>query len=192
MSVSRPLRLVDAIAFLLLLLAAMSLTSATHVQPTSALPPSLFHPPRSLTSLVHPQLVHTWHNMTVTSGAWTATLSVLSEGLTFVDRLGATITAFPISPSLPFQYGMVLDDSDDFEVLYQLTLMQLSTSATGLDSSSSPSFPVLSPAVTRKVCLFVIGANSAANPHISAFSYNGGALCTWKINPGVGVDFWAV
>ena len=161
MSASRPRQPVGALALLLLLLNAAAVASLTHHHSSPPLPHSPFPHPHTLASLLQPRVVHTLHNVSVTS------------------------VAFPITPSAPFQFGVALDGSDDFDVLYQLTLVQQSTSDPS--SSSTP----LTPAVTRKVCLFVIGASSAANPQISAFSYNGGAQCTWKINPGVGEDFWA-
>jgi hypothetical protein len=116
--------------------------------------------------------VHTWHNVSALSGSWKAVLSVLNEQVSFVDRIGATVTSFPVSPQSSFEYGTVLVDGDTFDVLYQLTMIE--------DASSSVT------AESRRVCLFVISAKSAANPQIAPFSFTGDANCTWKANPGIG------
>jgi hypothetical protein len=144
---------------------------------SSAVSPSLQRlrsspPLRPSSPVAAPAEVHTWHNVSVplSKSAWTGVLSVLNEDLSFVDRLAGSISSFPITSTQPFEFGTVLHASDDFNVLYQLTMVEQVTSS----------------AVTAKVCLFVIGAHGAANPQIANYSFSGGAQCSWNINQGVG------
>ena len=109
--------------------------------------------------------VHFVNNMTVATGSWTGTISMLYQYLTFVDAAGATIQSFPVTPDTPYQFGTVLYDGDSFDVMYQITLVE------GGDSPITRT--------DRRVCLFVISAYSAGKPQIMTVPFNGKVNCTW-------------
>ena len=114
---------------------------------------------------------HFINNVTVASGQWTGTISVLYQYLTFTDARGATIQSFPVSPAAPYQFGTVLYDSDTFDVIYQVSLVE------------SVAWPVV--AVDKRVCLFVVSAYSAGKPQVSAIPFNGNVTCSWTSGPAL-------
>jgi len=74
--------------------------------------------------------VHTWHTIMSLNGTWYGTLHVMTEnelGIYFVDgskNHSLIENPFTISERLPFDYGLVIGDKDDFNMLYSLTLNQ--------------------------------------------------------------------
>jgi hypothetical protein len=106
---------------------------------------------------------HVVCNVTVASGSWTGVLSVLYERVSFTDSLGSSIQSFPVSSAMPFSFGVVLDDSDDFDVTFQLSMIEEGKAT----------------ALSRRMCLFVISAFSAGHPQVMPVVFNGqGMNCT--------------
>lgn len=125
-------------------------------------------------SAIAGQSPHTWHNVFTTAGTWNATLTMISEKGWFVDKNGAKITNFSISPSAPVLYGFNYEPGSDFDVAYTLTV------------TKAPDSKLLT--FQSKACVFVITAAGPANPDIRPTSFNG-ATCDWKVVPGKGEDF---
>ena len=108
---------------------------------------------------------HFFNNITVATGNWTATISVLYEYLTFIDlTTGATITSFPVTPTTPYTFGTVLYAPDDFDVMYQVTLVE----GGGLALTD------------KRVCLFVVSGYSAGKPQVMTIPFNGAVKCMWE------------
>ncbi|CAF4008579.1 unnamed protein product [Rotaria sordida] len=113
--------------------------------------------------------VHTWHTIISLNGTWYGTLYVMTEnehGIYFVDgskNHSLIQNPFIISESSPFDYGLVISDEDDFNMLYSLTLNQQVTP----DPSQSNS----------RICVYLIGARRAAYPQIIPVSFN---VSFWK------------
>jgi hypothetical protein len=106
----------------------------------------------------------------------TGTISVLNEYLTFTDSTGATITNFPVTPQQPFTFGTILYSADDFDSMYQITLIE---TAPGV-------------ALTEKrVCLFVISGYSPGHPQVLSMPFNGNVKCSW-VNNGYTQSFYAL
>ena len=123
----------------------------------------------SIRSTLPPALrdAHFINNITVATGSWTGTISVLYQYLTFTDTTGATIHSFPVDPTTPYQFGTVLFDSDTFDVMYQITLVEGTAWPRRLSTD-------------RRVCLYVISAYSAGKPQIMTMPFMGSKVnCTW-------------
>ena len=128
------------------------------------------------------QHVHTWHTIVSLNGTWYGTLHVMTEnedGIYFVDHTeNQTIiqNPFTISEWVPFDYGLVVNDKDDFNMLYSLTLNQQVIP----DPSKSNS----------RICVYLIGAERAFHPQITPVSFNGNTTCVWQSIEGRGENFW--
>lgn len=126
--------------------------------------------------------VHTWHTIVSLNGTWYGTLHVMTEnehGIEFVD--GTTNHSriqnpFTVSESSPFDYGLVISAQDDFNMLYSLTLTQQLVP----DPFQSNS----------RICVYLIGAERAAQPHIIPVSFHGNTSCVWQSVEGKGENFW--
>lgn len=130
------------------------------------------------------QHVHTWHTIVSLNGTWYGTLHVMTEnehGIYFVDHtINQTIIQNPfiISEWIPFDYGLIVNDKDDFNMLYSLTLNQQIEH----DPSKSNS----------RICVYLIGAERASHPQITPISFNGNTTCVWKSVEGQGENFWVM
>ena len=109
---------------------------------------------------------HVLNNITVGSGSWTGTISVLYEYLTFTDATGATIQSFPVTAASPYSFGLVLQSNTDFDAMYQITLVE----GGGVSK------------VDKRVCLFVISAYSAGHPQVATLAFNGKVNCSYTNN----------
>ncbi|UJR16694.1 hypothetical protein I4U23_003594 [Adineta vaga] len=125
--------------------------------------------------------IHTWHTITSLNGTWYGALHVLTEneqGVYFVD--GTTNHSriqnpFIVSESQSFDYGLVISQQDDFNMLYSLTLTQQLVP----DPSRSNS----------RICVFLIAAERAACPYIVPVSFHGQTTCLWESVEGRGENF---
>jgi hypothetical protein len=128
--------------------------------------------------------VHTWHTIVSLNGTWYGTLHIMTEnerGIYFVDgnqNHSLVQNPFTISESSWFEYGLVISDEDDFNMLYSLTLNQQLTP----DPSQSNS----------RICVYLIGAERASHPRILPVSFNGNATCLWQSVEGKGENFWVL
>ncbi|CAF0861618.1 unnamed protein product [Adineta steineri] len=75
-----------------------------------------------------------------------------------------------------FDYGLIISDEDDFNMLYSLTLNQQVIP----DPSQSNS----------RICVYLIAAQRAAYPKIIPVSFNGNTTCLWESVEGRGENFW--
>ena len=103
------------------------------------------------------------------------------RGIYFVDgsqNHSVVQNPFTISESSWFEYGLVISDEDDFNMLYSLTLNQQLTP----DPSQSNS----------RICVYLIGAERASHPRILPVSFNGNTTCLWQSVEGRGENFWVL
>lgn len=126
--------------------------------------------------------VHTWHTIVSLNGTWYGTLHVMTEnekGIYFVDggtNHSVIQNPFIVSESSSFDYGLVITEEDDFNMLYSLTLNQQLKP----DPSRSNS----------RICVYLIAAQRAAHPQIIPVSFNGNTTCLWQSVEGRGENFW--
>ena len=124
--------------------------------------------------------VHTWHTIVSLNGTWYDTLHVMTEnehGISFVDgsqNHSVVQNPFVVSESLPFDYGLVINDEVGFNMLYSLTLNQQVIP----DPSQSNS----------RICVYLI----AAHPQIIPVSFHGNTTCLWQSVEGRGENFWVM
>jgi hypothetical protein len=125
---------------------------------------------------------HTWHTIFSQNGTWYGTLHVMTEnerGIYFIDNNtnhSHIYNPFTVSESSPFIYGLIINDQDDFNMLYSLTLNQQVTP----DPSQSNS----------RICVYLIGAERAAYPRIIPVSFHGNTSCVWQSIEDQGENFW--
>lgn len=118
---------------------------------------------------------HTWHTITTHQASWKGTLQTTNEIASFVDADGKPLSTFILTGENPVKFGFDYDTKkDDFDVAYTLTLTKQTTT-----SFVSPT------------CVFVVTAKGPADPDVRYFSYNG-AICSVKIIPGIGENFFAL
>ena len=128
--------------------------------------------------------VHTWHTITSLNGTWYGNLHVMTDnehGIYFVDgsKNHSTIqNPFIVSESSSFDYGLVISDESDFNMLYSLTMNQQVVP----DPSQSNS----------RICVYLIAAKRAACPQIIPVSFNGNTTCLWKSVEDRGENFWVM
>jgi hypothetical protein len=128
--------------------------------------------------------VHTWHTIFSLNGTWYGTLHVMTEnehGIYFVDgskNHSIIKNPFIISESSPFDYGLVINDEADFNMLYSLTVNQQVIP----DPFQSNS----------RICVYLIAAQRAAHPQIIPVSFHGNATCLWKSVQDRGENFWVL
>ncbi len=128
--------------------------------------------------------VHTWHTIVSLNGTWYGTLHVMTEnerGIYFVDGSDNHTrieNPFIVSESSPMDYGLVISQEDDFNMLYSLTLNQ----QVKPDPYQSNS----------RICVYLIGAQRAAHPQIMPISFNGNTTCLWQSVQGRGENFWVI
>lgn len=126
--------------------------------------------------------VHTWHTVVSLNGTWYGALHLLTEnehGVSFVDGTPSHApikNPFELFESSFFDYGLVISEQDDFNMLYSLTLTQQVVP----DPTQSNS----------RICVYLIAAQRAACPQIKAISFNGNTTCLWSTVPGRGENFW--
>jgi hypothetical protein len=126
--------------------------------------------------------IHTWHTIVSLNGTWYGSLHLMTEnerGVSFVDgsqNHSLIQNPFMVFESSFFDYGLVVEDQDDFNMLYSLTLNQQVVP----DPSQSNS----------RICVYLIAARRAACPQIKAISFNGNTTCLWSTVPGRGENFW--
>jgi hypothetical protein len=115
---------------------------------------------------------HTYHNVTVSACATCQFAHLYEVNFYFVDlSTNKTVNKFILGPDDVFQYGMVLTNYSDFNMLYSLTCVQNNNK-----TSQSP-----------KVA-FVIGADGPAQPNINVLNYYG-AKGNFEIVPGIGENY---
>ncbi|CAF1237432.1 unnamed protein product [Didymodactylos carnosus] len=101
------------------------------------------------------------------------------HGIRFIDDTtnhSRIHNPFNVSESSPFNYGLIISDQDDFNMLYSLTLNQQLVP----DPTQSNS----------RICVYLIGAQRAAYPEIISVSFHGNTNCTWKSVEDKGENFW--
>ena len=128
--------------------------------------------------------IHTLHSVISMNGSWFGTLHVMTEnekGIDFVDtnqNHSLIQNPFIIREWIPFEYGLIVSDEDDFNMLYSLTLTQ-KVVPDPIQSNS-------------RICVFLIAAQRAAYPKIVPVSFNGNTTCLWRSIDGVGENFWVM
>ncbi len=129
--------------------------------------------PCALLAAPAPQM---WEEVYSDNGTWNAQLAVINEvgHIWFQKEDGSKIDHFKIDKANPQKYGMDSDQYGDFDKAYTLVL-------TTAKNDADPNF-------VSKTCVFVISAKGV-DPDIRPLSYNG-ATCTWKSNPGVGINYY--
>ncbi|CAF1292788.1 unnamed protein product [Adineta ricciae] len=126
--------------------------------------------------------VHTWHTITSFNGSWYGSLHVLTDneqGVYFIDGTAnhsRIENPFTVSESASFDYGLVITEQDDFNMLYSLTLSQQ------LEPDPKQS--------NSRICVFLISAERAACPYIVPVSFHGKTTCLWESVEGRGENFW--
>lgn len=130
--------------------------------------------PCALFATAAPQM---WEEVYSDKGAWNAQLAAINEvqHVSFQKTDGSKIDHFSIDSGNPQKYGMNFDQQGDADmVAYTLVLTQAK-------NGMNPNF-------AAKTCVFVITTKNSDHD-IREQSYSG-ALCTWKLNPGVGINYY--
>lgn len=128
--------------------------------------------------------IHTWHTIVSLNGTWYGNLHPMTEnehGIYFVDgspNHSIIQNPFIISESSFFDYGLVISDEVDFNMLYSLTINQ-QVVPDPLQSNS-------------RICVYLIAARRAAYPQITPVSFNGNTTCLWQSVEGRGENFWVM
>jgi hypothetical protein len=122
--------------------------------------------------MVSGQTVHTWHNVTSNDWAVCQLADSYETDFSFVNAQLVPVTSFAVGLVAPYQYGLLLGPTSDFNMLYSLTCVQQNN-----QTSQSPKIA------------FVVGANGPADPNIVVINYYG-AIGKFNTVPGVGENFY--